>query len=206
MTLEKISMEVERSGHWLLDNTEVHTWCYVEDAFSFEEIDKIIEAGEKENIIEAKIYNKGLNKDKNVRNTSISWLNSSNEDNKWIFRRLTATILDVNKNFFKFDITTIQNLQYSIYNEGGFYSAHVDMMGYLTMMGNRKLSFSIMLTDPEEYKGGELLLRTSSKPIETTNKKGTIIFFPSYVLHEVTPVTKGTRKALVGWVMGPNFK
>ena len=38
MTLEKISMEVERSGHWLLDNTEVHTWCYVEDAFSFEEI------------------------------------------------------------------------------------------------------------------------------------------------------------------------
>jgi PKHD-type hydroxylase len=63
-----------------------------------------------------------------------------------------------------------------------------------------------MLSDPEEYEGGELLLKTSAFPIKTLNKKGTIIFFPSYVLHEVTPVTKGTRKTLVGWVLGPNFK
>jgi PKHD-type hydroxylase len=96
-------------------------------------------------------------------------------------------------------------LQYSIYQEGGFYKDHVDLL-YLSAMGIRKLSFSIMLTDPEEYEGGELLLKSSSFPIKTSNKKGTIVLFPSYVLHEVTPVTKGTRKTLVGWVLGPNFK
>ena len=96
-------------------------------------------------------------------------------------------------------------MQYSIYEKGGFYKDHVDLM-YLSAAGIRKLSFSIMLTDPEEYEGGELLLKTHSLPIKTLNKKGTIIFFPSYVLHEVTPVTKGTRKTLVGWVLGPSFK
>jgi PKHD-type hydroxylase len=73
-------------------------------------------------------------------------------------------------------------------------------------MGVRKLSFSVMLTDPEEYEGGELLLKIDSFPITPPNKKGTVIFFPSYVLHEVTPVTKGTRKTLVGWVLGPKFR
>ena len=36
--------------------------------------------------------------------------------------------------------------------------------------------------------------------------KGTIIFFESTILHEVKPVKKGTRYALVGWVQGPNLR
>jgi PKHD-type hydroxylase len=72
--------------------------------------------------------------------------------------------------------------------------------------GNRKLSFSVMLTDPGDYKGGELLLKTSFKPMKTPKKRGTVVFFPSFVLHEVTPVTEGIRKTLVGWVLGPNFR
>lgn len=205
----RINMNDEKTVHWYLDNTEMQICCYVEDAFSFEQVDKIIEAGEKENITPAQIYNTTLNNftaDKSIRNSSISWLNSSDKDNEWLFRRLTDIIIIINKNYFKFDINAIENLQYSIYREGGFYDAHVDLMKAATAMGNRKISFSIMLTDPEEYSGGELLLRDSSTPIKTVNKKGTIIFFPSYLLHEVTPVTKGTRKALVGWVMGPSFK
>ena len=49
-------------------------------------------------------------------------------------------------------------------------------------------------------------MHTQKKPTETKRKKGTIIFFPSYTLHEVTKVTKGTRRALVGWATGPAFK
>ena len=201
-------MNDEKTFHWFLDDKVINTVCHVENAFSSEEVDKIIEAGEKEDIIQAQVYYPLLNKsalDKSTRNTSISWL-SSNKDNEWLFRRLTDIILNINKNYFKFDLTVIQNLQYSIYNIGGFYTDHVDVGGLVSIIGCRKLSFSIMLTDPEEYNGGDLLLKVSSTPIKTTNEKGTIIFFPSYVLHEVTPVTKGTRKALVGWVMGPNFK
>lgn len=196
-------MNIEKTYQWYLDTKEVETWCYVEDAFTSEEVDKIIEAGEKENIIEAQVYSNIS--DNNARSTSISWIPSNDKENEWIFRRLTDIILNINKNYFNYDLTTIQNLQYSIYRVGGFYKDHVDIMS-LTVIGNRKLSFSVMLTDSEEYKGGELLLKNSFKPIGTPKKRGTVVFFPSYVLHEVTPVTEGIRKTLVGWVLGPNFK
>jgi predicted 2-oxoglutarate/Fe(II)-dependent dioxygenase YbiX len=198
-------MNDKKTFQWYLENKKTETWCYVEDAFSSEEVDKIIEAGEKEDITEALIVTESNTLNKSYRNTSISWIPSSDEENGWIFRRLTDIVTNINNTFFNYDITTIQSLQYSIYQEGGFYKDHVDLL-HLSAMGIRKLSFSIMLTDPEEYEGGELLLKTTSTPIKTPNKKGTIVFFPSYVLHEVTPVIKGTRKTLVGWVLGPNFK
>ena len=193
--------------HWSLENKKTEkteTWCYAEDAFTSEEIDKIIEAGANENIIEAGITVNNI-KDKSVRSTDISWLPSNDKNNEWIFRRLTDIVTNINNNYFNYDITTIEYLQYSIYQEGGFYKDHIDLM-HPSELGIRKLSFSIMLTDPKEYEGGKLLLKTSFRPIDTPNKKGSIVFFPSYVLHEVTPVKKGIRKTLVGWVLGPNFK
>jgi PKHD-type hydroxylase len=71
---------------------------------------------------------------------------------------------------------------------------------------NRKLSFVLFLNDVSEYEGGKLLLYNATEPLIPEALKGTIVFFPSYVLHEVTPVTKGTRNTLVGWVSGPRFK
>jgi PKHD-type hydroxylase len=197
-------MNVKKDYQWYLENKKTETCVTMEGAFSPEEVDKIIEAGEKEDITEA-LISKSISLDKSIRNTSISWIPSSDKENEWIFRRLTDIVTNINNNYFNYDITTIQSLQYSIYQEGGFYKDHLDLM-YLSVLGIRKLSFSIMLTDPEEYEGGELLIKTSASPIKSSNKKGTIVFFPSYVLHEVTPVTKGTRKTLVGWVLGPNFK
>ena len=38
-----------------------------------------------------------------------------------------------------------------------------------------------------------------------TKNKGTIIVFPSMLLHKVTPVTKGIRHSLVQWFSGPDF-
>jgi PKHD-type hydroxylase len=64
----------------------------------------------------------------------------------------------------------------------------------------------LQLTDPEEYEGGQTYLITSQEPFPIAKEKGSITFFPSYTLHEVKPVTKGTRKALVGWIHGPRWK
>lgn len=197
-------MNTKKTHQWHLENFKTEVWACVENVFTSEEIDKIIESGNKEDIFQAEVGSLN-NISKNIRNTDISWINSSDEDNEWIFHRLTDVIIFVNNKYFYLDITTIQTLQYSIYHEGGLFKDHVDMEN-ISAMGVRKLSFSVILTDPEEYEGGELLLKISSKPITTSNKKGNIIFFPSYVLHEVTPVTKGTRKTLVGWVLGPRFR
>jgi len=73
-------------------------------------------------------------------------------------------------------------------------------------MSPRKLSLVLQLTDPEEYEGGDLELMTSSDPIAVLKQRGLISVFPSFVLHRVTPVTKGTRRTLVVWACGPEFK
>jgi PKHD-type hydroxylase len=70
----------------------------------------------------------------------------------------------------------------------------------------RKLSLSIQLTDPKEYEGGELILYEDDKGTEMKKEQGTLVLFPSYILHEVKPVTKGERNSLVAWVTGKQFK
>ena len=71
---------------------------------------------------------------------------------------------------------------------------------------NKKLSFVIQLSNSTDYEGGDLTLHLSDDPLVIPKKKGTICFFPSYVLHEVTKVTKGQRFSVVGWITGPQFK
>ena len=87
----------------------------------------------------------------------------------------------------------------------GKYGKHVDR-GINTPV--RKLSMSIQLTDPKEYEGGELKLYDGEDNQANVMDKtqGTLILFPSYVLHEVMPVTKGERNSLVTWVTGKQFK
>ena len=72
----------------------------------------------------------------------------------------------------------------------------------------RKLSISIQLTNPEEYEGGELKLYDGDdeEGIVMDKTQGTLIIFPSYVLHEVMPMNKGERNSLVTWITGKQFK
>ena len=87
-------------------------------------------------------------------------------------------------------------------DEKGHYDWHLD---YGAAFSNRKISFSIQLSDPSEYEGGNLEI--AGVPFEPkTRERGTIIMFPSYVRHRVTPVTKGIRYCIVGWVHGPHFR
>ena len=70
----------------------------------------------------------------------------------------------------------------------------------------RKISFSLGLNDADEYEGGELVLNLGSKSIHSYRlSKGEVLIFPSYILHKVTPVTKGFRKVIVGWGVGPRI-
>ena len=101
----------------------------------------------------------------------------------------------------------IENLQFTYYNseEQGCYKAHVDPNCW-SLPHNRKLSIVVQLSSPEEYEGGELKLYNSHEAITIKKEKGLVVSFPSYTLHEVTPVTKGERYSLVAWVHGPSFR
>jgi PKHD-type hydroxylase len=60
----------------------------------------------------------------------------------------------------------------------------------------------------ENYEGGyfQINVGKESEPLFIQAKKGRAIFFPSFMIHRVTPVTLGTRRSLVVWVLGPKFK
>ena len=64
----------------------------------------------------------------------------------------------------------------------------------------------LQLSDPSEYEGGELQLLTGKEPTTIQKQRGLITVFPAWTLHQVTPVTKGTRQTLVAWISGPSFK
>lgn len=70
---------------------------------------------------------------------------------------------------------------------------------------NRKLSLVCQLSDPSEYEGGEFQINPGGSILVPERTKGTVIIFPSYLVHRVAPVTKGTRRSLVLWVEGPAF-
>jgi PKHD-type hydroxylase len=188
---------------WWMETVTYEMWAYLDNIFTNDEIDAINESSKTDSVLGT--IDNG-EKVLNYRNSTISNLESSDEKNNWIFEKITDSVLIANKQFWNFDLTRIETLQYSVYDKGQFYKRHIDSLYISPNNSTRKLSFSILLSDVSEYEGGELMLYTNEKPEIPPKEKGTIIFFPSYTLHEVTKVTKGTRRALVGWATGPAFK
>lgn len=141
-----------------------------------------------------------------IRISPVSWIRSDVPENRWIWERICSSIMNMNNQFFNYDLNEIQSLQFTTYDseEKGFYGKHIDMM--YRGNGTRKLSLSVQLSDPSDYEGGDLLIYNGEQPLNLPKVQGTGIFFPSYSLHEVTPVTKGIRYSLVAWSLGPRFK
>jgi PKHD-type hydroxylase len=140
----------------------------------------------------------------NIRRSQISWL-ENNPNTKWIFEKLASVVSQLNAEHFNFDLTGFgEMLQLTNYDqsENGMYGWHQDYGGVIS----RKLSMAVQLADPSEYEGGNLQVMTSGEPVNVRKQRGLIAVFPSYVLHQVTPVTQGSRQSLVAWVSGPAFK
>ena len=193
---------------WLLDTHTTNEYCYYTGVFDELMINDIVKMGDELLLGDAKVGGNHISsgtKNEKIRKTTVGWVPTL-EANSWLYRRLTDIIQKANAEWFGFDLNHIESLQYSIYNKGDFYDAHVDHHFQSIGKYPRKLSFSLQLSDPTDYKGGDVMLHSSNNPFSIPKEKGTIIFFPSYTLHEVKPVTKGTRRALVGWVHGPKWK
>lgn len=193
---------------WQLDVHTVNAYCYYSGVFDKLMIDDIVKMGDELLLGDAQVggdFSSPGGKNEKIRKTTIGWVPTT-EQNAWLYRMLTDAVQRANKEWFGFDLNHIESLQYSVYNKGDFYDAHVDHHYQGVGQYPRKLSFSMQLSDPDEYKGGDVMLITSQDPFPIPKERGTITFFPSYTLHEVKPVTKGTRRALVGWVHGPRWK
>lgn len=193
---------VQPSTVWPFELDYVEDWAYFKGAFTPEECGKIIEIGNARIIDKSRIRGDEVAND--IRDSKNSWI-MPGDDSHWIFRRVTDVIVDLNSKFFKFDLYGfIEGFQFTRYDApGGKYDQHIDR-GLNTW--TRKLSFTLQLSDPKDYVGGDLELYYGKDPTVPTKEQGFVTVFPSYVMHRVTPVTKGTRYSLVAWITGPSFK
>ena len=191
--------------YWYLKSTEYQPYCWNRGVFTPEEIERIKVLGRRAGIHRAETSVVGQNCLDHRRSFN-SWLRP-NQQTSWIYQRLTDAVNQNNEKFFNFDLSMIEYLQFTYYSskEDGCYMAHTDPNVWKNPH-NRKLSIVVQLSDPTEYEGGELRFHISHQPTPIPKQKGMLVMFPSYTLHEVTPVTKGERYSLVGWVHGPVFK
>ena len=148
------------------------------------------------------------------RKSYVTWLNDTSLNTK-----IFDIIQSINqKTKWNFSLTELEPLQYTVYSLRNFYDWHID--SHTKPYDNgliRKLSFTICLNDNEtennNYTGGDFEL-CLPHPYHNKNKyfrfkkvfkQGTIIVFPSHIWHKVHPIISGTRKVLVGWVVGKSF-
>jgi PKHD-type hydroxylase len=155
----------------------------------------------------------------------------------WLAGYLWYYINKINQENFKYDLWGIDNdtIQYTQYEEGEFYTWHVDsgfsdfysfeqtrtsvisdeekqqeyFTNYLSEKTEfvRKLSFTLQLSDPDDYEGGDVQLMDDYDGLYTLPKeRGTIIAFDSRTRHRVRKVKKGVRRSIVGWCVGPRWK
>lgn len=124
---------------------------------------------------------------------------------KWIFQKIATAVGVVNTEYYKYDLLGItHSLQLLHYKgeERGHYDWHIDAGNGSS--ATRKISLSIPLTDRSLYEGGDLELNNNGTIMKAIDEQGSITFFPSFMVHRVTPVTKGERWVIVVWIHGPN--
>jgi len=149
--------------------------------------------------------------DPKIRKTSVYFVpvDKNNNANKiaWGFLK------EANKILFHYDLTYFQQIQFAKYSDGEFYDWHVDTYETNEPNKTRKLSMSLMLTDPNTFTGGEFQFYNGGRSFEDDEQmkkelktQGTIVVFDSRDFHRVTPVTKGTRHSIVCWATGVPFK
>lgn len=193
--------------NWLPTPTSSQETLYAwwENGFSKEEITQIITIGESKTLTDATVGNNENNPE--IRRTKVSWL--SYQDLPWLYDRMGYIGRMLNSQFFRYDISGFsEDFQYTKYEgkEEGYYDWHMDT-GYSTNGSPaRKLTMVLFLSSPDEYEGGEFQFRTGNE-IQTAKKdQGLIHAFPGFILHKVTPVTRGVRRSLVVWSCGPAWK
>jgi PKHD-type hydroxylase len=170
-------------------------------------------------LVDKKLNKKEIADLKKKRDSNIVWMND-----RWIYREIHPYIKSANKQAgWNFEWDWSESCQFTKYNKGQYYDWHCDSWHKPYDQPNnpsshgkiRKLSVTVSLSDPKDYKGGELEfdfrnMDPDKKPnihkCKEILPKGSLVVFPSFVWHRVCPVKKGSRYSLVIWNLGCPFK
>lgn len=185
--------------------TNMPSFVYGEGVYSAEEIDRINAIADGLPA-ERVVVGKDLTFKPDGNRSHFRQINPT-RDHQWIYQKLADAISILNANTYQFDITGTDEPLYHVTYDGdeqGHYAWHSDVGN--DKQAQRKLSITFQMSDAEDYEGGDLEFNAAGQVETAPKKKGQLILFPSYVLHRVAPVTKGVRRAMVAWIVGPPFK
>ena len=192
----------ERDSH--RENVNFTDYYWFKSAFSPQELSAIEKMTEKLEFQDGKT-GEGTDGLTDYRKSRIKWC-PQNQEWGWVYNKLHNYIKEANDIMWKFDLTLMpEQIQYTEYygtQEGG-YEWHMDTG--IAMQNRRKVSVTVQLSHEDEYEGGDLEFNIG-KNLVAPRQQGAAVIFPSFYLHRVTPVTKGTRKSFVLWVGGEPYR
>lgn len=165
----------------------------------FHTLDKLWQAGQQE---KAELEG-GVTTDEDLRKSAVMPI-LPGAKNDWLFERMTDATTQANQ-YYRFDLNGFyEPLQLAEYSEGDFFDWHLDFGTGAS--SNRKLSLTIQLSEADDYEGGDLEFRINNKVVKAPRERGTVLIFPSFIMHRVTKITKGKRRSVVGWVSGVPYR
>lgn len=164
--------------------------------FSAEECDKIVENSLNKEKKET------LNEEMQVKSI---YLDLFSQENQILIKKIIQIVNEVNDNFYQFVITNLYEAIFLEYQKSGFMNWHRDLGKRNTGGSTRKLTLSVLLSAETDYEGGKLLFKPDHTFKESIGK-GSVIIYPSYLLHAVEPLTAGVRRVLIASANGPHFR
>tara|TARA_R100001510_G_C7649702_1_gene207149 strand:- start:1297 stop:1917 length:621 start_codon:yes stop_codon:yes gene_type:complete len=201
-----------------------NSFCIIPNAVPTHICDKIVKYGNEHkqkmavtgNISKRKkpLTQKEIKDLKKHRNSRVTFLNDW-----WIQRHVFPAIQEANiVAKWNLSITGHESMQFTKYNKGQFYDWHYD--SWVDPYKNntvRKLSVTVSLSDENDFEGGDLEfaiqdnnarepLKKILRTCHEVRKKGSLVVFPSFLWHRVTPVIRGTRYSLVIWSTGEPYR
>lgn len=161
---------------------------------------------------ETGIRERGEARSDTTNNRDIAYL-YPDPNTQGLYDYLENLVHKANQDTYNFNISYVTDpIHYVIYPEdGGHLTWHMDIGAGTVNL--RKLAMTVQLSDPDDYVGGDFQIwmggdeNTDSESVVTLSReKGDVLIFPTYLMHRVTPITKGQRKALVFWTGGEPFR
>lgn len=174
------------------------------DGFSSGQCDRLTVIAQSAASQDAKLV--GNNRDHNLRRADLVWVDDVPGEG-WVMTQIIDIVREANRTF-SFDLTAFhESPQIASYNADreGHFDWHADI-GDGALASQRKLTMVAQLSSPDDYDGGRLELMPSAQVLVAKSERGSVTVFPSYVLHRVTPVTRGLRRSLTIWAHGPAFR
>ena len=202
--------------YWYFKDALSHKFCddIIKYAKTFYQPEIAITGGMK-NI---KLNDKKLKDFKKIRDATVIWL-----DSNWVYNMISPFVIEANKAAgWNYQIDRSEQIQFTEYGHNQHYGWHIDAFKNVyndkkdkKLFGKtRKLSITCSLSDPNDYEGGKLQFNFNDRNSKQKDNlrtcteilsKGSLVVFPSFVWHRVTPVTEGTRYSLVTWFVGNPF-